>query len=89
MKHGGHLKFVGCVESIVADYQSVAVSGHDAFWMLKNDPWENLTGDPRGTDRLADRFPLTGVLNEFHWRPGDGVRFSLPASASSTPSRDR
>ena len=45
---------------------------------LQEDPWQNLAGDPRGTDRLADTFPISAVLSEFHWRPGDGVRFSLP-----------
>ncbi len=45
---------------------------------LQQQSWQNLSGDPRATDRLADTWPVTGVLNEFRFRPGDGVRFYLP-----------
>jgi hypothetical protein len=40
--------------------------------------WQNIEGEPLARDRLADTFPLTGVLSQFRWRPGDGVRLWLP-----------
>lgn len=39
--------------------------------------WENVEGEPIARDRLADTFPLTGVLSQFKWLPGDGVRLWL------------
>ena len=45
---------------------------------LADSPWQNLTGTPRGIERLADSFPLTGTLSAMRWRPGDGVRVKIP-----------
>lgn len=45
---------------------------------LQSVPFQNLTGTPRATDRQAQTWPVTGVASEFHFRPGDGVRFYLP-----------
>lgn len=45
---------------------------------LRTDPWENIEGEPVARDRLADTFPLTGILSQFRWQPGDGVRLRLP-----------
>lgn len=45
---------------------------------LRAGSWENIEGEPIARDRLADTFPLTGVLSQFRWHPGDGVRLWLP-----------
>lgn len=45
---------------------------------LSDSPWQNVTGTPRGIERLADSFPLTGTLSAMRWRPGDGVRVKIP-----------
>jgi hypothetical protein len=45
---------------------------------LRSGVWQNIEGEPTARDRLADTFPLTGVLNQFRWRPGDGARLWLP-----------
>jgi hypothetical protein len=45
---------------------------------LRLAPWQNVEGDPKGFNRLADTFPLTGALAAMRWRPGDGVRLLLP-----------
>jgi hypothetical protein len=68
----------GWIDASDVSYESLLAQRAASQLALQEAPWENLTGDPRATDRLADTFPLTGVLAEFHWRPGDGVRFDLP-----------
>jgi hypothetical protein len=45
---------------------------------LRLGAWENIEGEPIARDRLADTFPLTGVISQFRWQPGDGVRLKLP-----------
>jgi hypothetical protein len=50
----------------------------DAELGLRLGAWQNVEGEPLARDRLADTFPLTGVLSQFRWRPGDGVRLYLP-----------
>lgn len=45
---------------------------------LRNTPWEEVRGVPRGLERLADTWPLTGQLSAMRWRPGDGLRVSVP-----------
>lgn len=63
-----------------SDVAYLALLGQRAISQLalQDTSWQNLVGDPRATDRLADTFPVTGVLSEFRFRPGDGVRFFLP-----------
>ncbi|MEW6583330.1 MAG: LamG-like jellyroll fold domain-containing protein, partial [Actinomycetota bacterium] len=45
---------------------------------LRNTPWMNVTGQPRARRRLADTWPLSAMCAAMRWRPGDGVRISLP-----------
>jgi len=45
---------------------------------LRNTPWEEVRGAPRALERLADTWPLTGALAAMRWRPGDGLRVSVP-----------
>lgn len=41
---------------------------------LVGSPWEEVSGTPLAQDRLADSWPLSGVLAGMRWEPGDGVR---------------
>lgn len=50
----------------------------EAELALRGGAWENIEGEPIARDRLADTFPLTGVLSQFRWHVGDGVRLWLP-----------
>jgi hypothetical protein len=68
----------GWIDASDVSYQELLNARASAQLALQETPWENLTGDPRATDRLADTFPVTGNLSEFHFRPGDGVRMWLP-----------
>ncbi len=45
---------------------------------LRSTPWQEVRGNPYAQDRLADTFPLTGVLEAFRWTPGDGIRVRVP-----------
>lgn len=45
---------------------------------LRATPWEEVRGTPRAMERLADTWPLTGALSVMRWRPGDGLRISVP-----------
>lgn len=45
---------------------------------LRSSPWQELRGNPFAQDRLADTFPLSGVLEAFRWTPGDGIRVRVP-----------
>lgn len=45
---------------------------------LRATPWEEVRGVPRGFERLADTWPLTGALSAMRWRPGDGLRVAVP-----------
>lgn len=45
---------------------------------LRSTPWEEVRGNPRAFERLADTWPLTGTLSAMRWRPGDGLRISVP-----------
>lgn len=48
--------------------------------ILRASPWEEVNTAPRGAQKheFIDAFPMAGDLAEFFWRPGDGVRISLP-----------
>jgi hypothetical protein len=50
----------------------------DAELALRDSPWEQVTGQPLAQARLADTFPLSGTLALMRWRPGDGIRLSIP-----------
>ncbi len=50
----------------------------DAELGLRNTPWTNITGQPRGRERLADTWPLSDTYSAMRWRPGDAVRLSVP-----------
>jgi hypothetical protein len=45
---------------------------------LRATPWEELRGVPRAQERLADTWPLSETLSAMRWRPGDGLRISVP-----------
>lgn len=45
---------------------------------LRDEVWEEVRATPRAQDRLADTWPLSGTLAAMRWRPGDGVRLSVP-----------
>lgn len=47
---------------------------------LRSSPWEEVNAAPRGGQKheYIDAFPMSGDLAEFFWRPGDGVRITLP-----------
>lgn len=45
---------------------------------LRATPWEEVRGTPRGIERLADTWPLTGSLSVMRWQPGDGLRIAVP-----------
>lgn len=68
----------GWVSATDVAYEALLAQRVASQLALQSAPWQNLTGDPRATDRLADTWPVTGMLSEFHFRPGDGVRFYLP-----------
>ena len=36
-------------------------------------PWQIVSGDPSGRDRMAQTWPLSGAVAQMRWRPGDGV----------------
>ena len=45
---------------------------------LRATPWTEVRGNPRAMERLADTWPLSGTLAAMRWRPGDGLRISVP-----------
>ncbi|MGE0025694.1 MAG: hypothetical protein AB7O78_01645 [Thermoleophilia bacterium] len=45
---------------------------------LRGTEWEEVRATPRAQDRVADTWPLTGAVAAMRWRPGDGVRISVP-----------
>jgi hypothetical protein len=46
---------------------------------LRATPWEEVRGVPRAQERLADTWPLSQALSAMRWRPGDGLRISVPS----------
>ena len=44
---------------------------------LVSSPWEEVRGTPLAQDRLADSWPLSGVLAAMRWEPGDGIRLRV------------
>ncbi|HTA32991.1 MAG TPA: hypothetical protein VK721_06150 [Solirubrobacteraceae bacterium] len=66
-----------CAASDIA-FPELLAARAEAELALRLGSWENVEGEPLARDRLADTFPLTGALNQFRWRIGDGVRLYLP-----------
>ena len=46
---------------------------------LRGTPWEEVRATPRAQERLSDTWPLSSVLSAMRWRPGDGIRLSVPS----------
>lgn len=45
---------------------------------LRSSPWTQLEAQARGKRTLTDTWPLSGILAEFPWLPGEGIRAQLP-----------
>jgi hypothetical protein len=45
---------------------------------LRTEPWQNITGAPRGIPRWAQYWPMTGELARVEWNPGDSLFLNLP-----------
>lgn len=58
--------------------EALALQRGRSLLALRNDVWEEIGAKPSGHRRLVDQFPLTGVLREFKWAPGDGLRLHFP-----------
>lgn len=41
---------------------------------LRLSPWQVISGEPIARQRLAFTWPLTNTVQQFRWRPGDGVK---------------
>jgi hypothetical protein len=54
---------------------------------LRTDPWQQVQAVPRGLERWAQPWPLTGALARIRWNPGDGLRLNFPelGVVDSTP----
>lgn len=73
---------------IMSEYESFGDVAHtellgqriNSLLALRSSPWEEVNAAPKGGQEheFIDAFPMTGDLDEFFWRPGDGVRISLP-----------
>jgi hypothetical protein len=66
-----------CSASDIA-FPALLAARAEAELALRLGAWENVEGEPIARDRLADTFPLTGILSQFRWHVGDGVRLWLP-----------
>jgi hypothetical protein len=51
----------------------------ESLLTLRASPSEEVTAQPAGDRLLRGSFPVTGELAKLKWRPGDGVRLSLPS----------
>lgn len=54
------------------------VTRADSLLALRAAPWTELEAQARGKRSLTDTWPLSGILAEFPWLPGEGVRCLLP-----------
>ena len=94
IKRDGFLEFCGCVETVKPDYQSVTISGHDAFWQLKScyeRDWQCLQA-PRDVMEHASRVGVPVLVDSFldsslgaQWT-SDGSTISLSPNSGLTMS---
>lgn len=50
----------------------------ESLLAFRSEPWEQVQASTAGQRQKRDTFPLTGVLAEFDWQPGDAIRRRLP-----------